>query len=162
MIFMRTSQLPRRRKLLLHSMAALLLLAMTQCNTFSLTGSVFPGAPLRYTAPVGCVDTGAALVVGDLMQDPLTVILFVPVDVVTLRFLWDHDRIPLNGLINMILNVLTIIPGYYHVDYGTVVLRLYERALCNESPECQERQRKKAEKKERKEKEDRAEKSSAH
>jgi hypothetical protein len=46
--------------------------------------------------------------------------VFLFLDVITLRFIWDHRVFPLSGLVSMVLRVLGLLPGYTHVDFPAV------------------------------------------
>lgn len=59
----------------------------------------------------GCLDDGLGVLT----------ILDVAVDLVTFRWLWDHRGMPFNGLINMVLKTVAILPFYVHHDENSLI-----------------------------------------
>jgi hypothetical protein len=52
----------------------------------------------------------------DLILDPILAPISIITNIVTLRFIWDHECTPFAGLINTFLDIATILPFYHHDD----------------------------------------------
>jgi hypothetical protein len=80
-----------------------------------LDGCVFTRwQPDGFTSGTFSQSHGAAYVYDavEILYQPIMLIY----DLIRLRFIWDHDGFLFSGLVNTLLHIPAILPGYSHVD----------------------------------------------